>query len=161
MDASNNEPKQCGGRGGWILRDSSGSPICMRYKKIKKNWSVKTLEIKAIHEGLRSLHSLRANYPDLTSSSIIVESDAAGVVDLFNKVDEDFTKNSFLAEEINQLIESLGDISFDFCPRSRNVAAHRLTRIASSASLFCFHLVLVSLLIQKKTMGFGLGPQIG
>lgn len=55
VDASKSESPSLGGVG-WILCDSLGSPICMGYKRIKEDWSVKWLEIKAIQEGIRSAY---------------------------------------------------------------------------------------------------------
>lgn len=75
---------------------------------------------------------------------------------------EVLTEISFMAEEIFQIIESegYGEVSFDFCPRSRNVAAHRLVRVAITDPPVCC-LVLSPLPIRKRTKVFGLDlPQI-
>lgn len=56
VDASRSEMSQTSGLG-WILRDSTGSPICGGLKRINSSWSIKMLEMKAILEGLKSLQS--------------------------------------------------------------------------------------------------------
>lgn len=39
----------------WVVRDSNGSLICVRMQKIEKKWNIKSLEAKAILEGMKSI----------------------------------------------------------------------------------------------------------
>lgn len=54
IDASWMNKSNSGGIG-WIVRDSSGSLIGVGLQKIEKKWSIKSMEAKAILEGINSI----------------------------------------------------------------------------------------------------------
>lgn len=84
-------------------------------KKIHKQWSIKSLEMLAIREGLKTyLSSGRENKP------LIVEANAAEVIKALNFECEDASDTKIVMHEVESLADSTGVISFAKCPRGGN-----------------------------------------
>lgn len=157
VDASKDSKRDCGGIG-WILHDSSGSTISLGFKKINKDWPVKTLELKAIQEGLLNLPSLKAMHPDLVFPAIVIESDAAGVVELLNKESVDLIENSLQRKSSNcVVIWEEFPLIFAQDRRMALLMFWRTQRFPLPL-IFILLIFLVLLLLQKKSTSVGSPP---
>lgn len=74
-DVAWNEKENCRGIK-WVVHDSNGSLICVGSKKINRLWNIKTLEAKAILEGMKKISS---TYIHLRIS-LEIETDALEVI---------------------------------------------------------------------------------
>lgn len=112
-----------------MVRDSSGSPICVGMQEINNQWSIKVLEMKANLEGVKSIVNLKTADARSQKPKVMIESDAAVVIKIINREEESLSKINNLVEEIFQFADKVELVSFDKCSRASNGAAHRLARM--------------------------------
>lgn len=114
---------------GWIIRDSNGSLVGAKCKRIERRWSIKFLEAEVIHEGLKSYVG-STNVKDILTSNLcfVVESDSNDVINVLNRVFEDQSEISLLVEGIGELASHANVVSFSKCTRANNTGAHNLAR---------------------------------
>lgn len=122
-DATWSEEKGIGGLG-WIARDSNGSFIFAGFKKMKKNWSILCLELKAIEEGLRSF---LVNFGN-PLPRILVESDSANAIAILNHDSDVYSESRTVADDVEVAAEMIGRVSYRFSRRDSNIEAHLLAR---------------------------------
>lgn len=116
-DASWSEDKGIGGIG-WIARDSLGSFICAGFKRMKRKWSILSLELKAIEESLL-LAEIGNPLP-----RIIVESDYAFAIAILNREFEVFSESRLVANDVEIAAELVGSVEYSFSRREFNIAGN-------------------------------------
>lgn len=121
---------------GWIIRDSSGSLVEAGCKQIKRRWTIKTLEILAIKEGLKAYLAQKRNQ----SVHLIVEADVLKVIRALNYEIADISESKIVMNEVEVLAAEASVISFIKCPRVGNQIARAAAGFSSvfSLSSTCF-----------------------
>lgn len=95
-------------------------------KQISRKWEIKSLEVKAILEGLKEY--LKA--PDIANAGfkppLIVESNASEAIRAINRELEDLSDISLIVDEIRNLGFGPNVLSFLKCSREKSLEAHNL-----------------------------------
>lgn len=115
---------------GWVVCDSNGSLIYVDTQKIERKWNIKSLETKAILEGINSIWSTYIQ----NCICLEVESDSTEVINAINGASEDLFELKNIVEAISSSSYALDFVVLRHCGRDSNIVAHYIAQRACSSS---------------------------
>lgn len=129
VDASFIHSSSCGSTG-CLMRDANSNLIQARSRWWAYAPSALVMEANAFREGVK----LAA---DLGKRAVILESDCQVLVKLWNRRDGDRSEITSILREVVELSRNFTSFSFEFVPRTANVAAHLCAKSASADRQRC------------------------
>ncbi|KAH9666470.1 putative reverse transcriptase/RNA-dependent DNA polymerase [Citrus sinensis] len=122
IDAAINFEKNLVGLG-VVIRDDSGRVTAAAIKISKFHEDVSYAEAEAMEWGMLVAREAKVK-------AVIVESDSQGVVNLINNKQGSISEIYWVVSEIQKLAENFECVSIKYTPRSCNVIAHSLVKLA-------------------------------
>ncbi|KAH9709496.1 putative reverse transcriptase/RNA-dependent DNA polymerase [Citrus sinensis] len=108
---------------GAIVRDAEGKILAVGIKQAQFRERVSLAEAEAIHWGLQVANQI-------SSSSLIVESDCKEVVELLNNTKGSRTEIHWILSDVRRESKDFKQVQFSFIPRTCNTYAHALAKFA-------------------------------